>query len=63
MSVGKWSVDERAVAVIFHSSGTTSGLPKLIPSSHLLMKTFITHKFPDCLLHGETDPTLTVLNR
>lgn len=60
---GLCAVSEREVAVIFHSSGTTSGIPKLIPTSHLLLKTFILHKFPDCLLHGEVNPTSNVFNR
>lgn len=56
-------VAERGPAVIFHSSGTTSGMPKLIPTSHLLMKTFMLHKFPDCLLGGDFDIPSNVFNR
>jgi acyl-coenzyme A synthetase/AMP-(fatty) acid ligase len=33
------AVLDRDVAIIFHSSGTTSGVPKIIPHDHLWMKT------------------------
>ena len=56
-------VEDRQTAVIFHSSGTTCGMPKLIPSSHLLMRTFMTHKFPDCLLDGPHAVASNVFNR
>ncbi|GJE85479.1 hypothetical protein PsYK624_015580 [Phanerochaete sordida] len=48
-------VGERQTAAIFHSSGTTCGLPKLIPTSHLLLRVFITEKFPDCSLDNTQD--------
>ncbi|KIP04376.1 hypothetical protein PHLGIDRAFT_120740, partial [Phlebiopsis gigantea 11061_1 CR5-6] len=56
------AVGERDACAVFHSSGTTSGLPKLIPTSHLLMKTFIEHKFPDCLVSSEYDASSYVYN-
>lgn len=56
-------VTERQSAVIFHSSGTTSGIPKLIPSSHLLLKTFITEKIPDNLFGGGYDISSNVFSR
>jgi acyl-coenzyme A synthetase/AMP-(fatty) acid ligase len=56
-------VGERQTAVIFHSSGTTCGMPKLIPTSHLSMKTFILHKFPDCLLDEEYKVSSNIFNR
>jgi acyl-coenzyme A synthetase/AMP-(fatty) acid ligase len=33
------AVLDHDVAIIFHSSGTTSGVPKIIPHDHLWMKT------------------------
>ncbi|EKM58135.1 uncharacterized protein PHACADRAFT_206972 [Phanerochaete carnosa HHB-10118-sp] len=55
-------VSGRQTAVIFHSSGTTCGMPKLIPTSHILMRVFMTHKFPDCLLDGPHDVSSNVFN-
>ena len=57
------AVGERDPCAIFHSSGTTAGLPKLIPTSHLLMKGFIEEKFPDCLISSEYDASSYVYNR
>lgn len=46
------SVPERGTAFIIHSSGTTSGTPKLIPSNHLWVKNFIELKYASCLEQG-----------
>jgi non-ribosomal peptide synthetase component E (peptide arylation enzyme) len=40
-------------AVIVHSSGTTSGMPKLIPVTHNWLTSFIIHKWEDVLCQGE----------
>jgi hypothetical protein len=45
-------VTERSPAFIIHSSGTTSGMPKLIPSNHLWVKNFIELKYASCLEQG-----------
>jgi hypothetical protein len=45
-------VDIRSTAFIIHSSGTTSGMPKLIPSSHLWVKNFAQLKYASCLEQG-----------
>lgn len=45
-------VTERGTAFIIHSSGTTSGMPKLIPSNHLWVKNFIELKYASCLEQG-----------
>jgi len=45
-------VEERGTAFIIHSSGTTSGTPKLIPSNHLWVKTFAQLKYASCLEQG-----------
>lgn len=38
-------VRDTDTAIIFHSSGTTSGSPKLIPATHSWIKAFITNKY------------------
>lgn len=45
-------VSERGTAFIIHSSGTTSGMPKLIPSNHLWVKNFVELKYASCLEQG-----------
>lgn len=57
------AVRETDTSVIFHSSGTTSGMPKLIPTTHLLMKTFILKKVWDCLFDEEYEASTNVYNR
>lgn len=49
------AVEERATAFIIHSSGTTSGIPKLIPSNHLWVRNFAELKYASCLEQGSFD--------
>ena len=46
---------ETDTAFIIHSSGTTSGMPKLIPVSHGWLNNFVTIKYPGTLKQGNYD--------
>ncbi|EGN93838.1 hypothetical protein SERLA73DRAFT_63440 [Serpula lacrymans var. lacrymans S7.3] len=55
------SVVEKDTAFVVHSSGTTSGTPKIIPANHLWVKTFIQSKWASSLEQG-TFEGQTVVN-
>ncbi|KZT05761.1 putative amp-CoA ligase [Laetiporus sulphureus 93-53] len=48
-------VSKADTAVIVHSSGTTSGAPKLIPTTHGLLHACLDFKYPSCLKQGSFD--------
>ncbi|KAF9027544.1 acetyl-CoA synthetase-like protein [Hymenopellis radicata] len=55
------SVSYGDTAMIVHSSGTTSGMPKLIPCTHGWMKSFVVDKFGHLLRNART-PGADVMN-
>ena len=47
------AVSRDDIAVLFHSSGTTGGMPKVIPSTYKMLQAVITHKLVTADLPGQ----------
>ncbi|KAJ7678090.1 putative amp-CoA ligase [Mycena polygramma] len=55
------AVAQDAIAVIVHSSGTTSGTPKLIPTTHSWISTYITNRYSACQGCQEGDNVMNTI--
>lgn len=48
------------LAVLFHSSGTTGGSPKIIPNTYKMLKAVIKYKWPNAQVPNEKPTQVTV---